>query len=93
MAKIRIRGPGGVTAVTLGDEATVADLLNIIKEKTGLNKFGVKYSYPPKPLTLHPETALISSLGVSLNNEQLIISSEEDTVSSSLISSSPPTVS
>lgn len=79
MPRLRIRGPNGMSAVALSDHATVADLLSQITEKTSLSKFEVKYGYPPKPLLLpESKTTLLSSLGVSLNGEQLIISSLED---------------
>lgn len=78
-ARLRIRGPNGVSTVTLSDDATVGNLLTEIREKTSLRKFDVKYGYPPKPLILQSESAPLGSLGISLNGEQLIISSKEDT--------------
>lgn len=77
MTRLRIRGPNGMSTVTLGDDATVADLRTLIQEKTALRNFDVKYAYPPKPLLLPDSSAPLSSLGVSLNGEQLIISSQE----------------
>lgn len=86
MPRLRIRGPNGMTTWQYGDEATVADLLSQIKANTGLGKFDIKYGYPPKPLSLESSAALLSSLGVPLNGEQLIISNTDDSppVSSSV---------
>ena len=78
--RIRIRGPGGVSVVTLPDgSATVGDLLREITEKTSITIFDIKYSYPPKPLPLDQSqrSQLLSDLDVKLNGEQLIISARE----------------
>lgn len=72
--RIRLRGPLGASTLTLGEDATVGDLRSLITEKTSLTKFDIKYGYPPKPLSLYNDTALLSSLEVRLNGEQLTIS-------------------
>lgn len=79
MPRIRIRGPNGVSTVTLSEKATAGDLLREIRANTSLTKFDVKYGYPPQPLILDSETTPLANLEVSLNGEQLTISSKEDT--------------
>lgn len=74
--RIRLRGPGGASTVTLGEYATVADLKKQITEKTTLNKFDIKYSYPPKPLHLAQDETLLAQLSVPLDGEQLTISAQ-----------------
>jgi ubiquitin thioesterase OTU1 len=72
--RIRLRGPAGASTITLNKDATVADLKNQITEKTALNQFDIKYSYPPKPLQLPHDETLLSELSVKLDGEQLTIS-------------------
>lgn len=75
--RIRVRGPEGQAAITLPDDATVSTLLSEIAKATSLQDFDVKYSYPPQPLQLDRSTASttpLSSLGIKLNGEQLIVS-------------------
>lgn len=79
--RLRIRGPSGTSTAILEENATVNDLISQIKEKTGISKFDIKYGYPPRPLTLDSKSALLTSLDVKLNGEQLTISSKEDTPS------------
>ena len=74
--RLRIRGPNGQSTVNLDDAATVDTLRKTIEAQTALSRFDVKYSYPPKPLDLFefsPDQRL-TTLGVHLSGEQLIIS-------------------
>jgi ubiquitin thioesterase OTU1 len=75
--RIRLRGPDGASTIILGAEATVCDLRAQISEKTGLSKFDIKYSYPPKPLHLDSEHTLLSALDTRLDGEQLTISAQD----------------
>lgn len=74
--KLRLRGPAGVSTLTFEDDATVGDLRAQIKEKTSLTKYDVKYGYPPIPLTLASDAALLSSLDVKLHGQQLMVTSQ-----------------
>lgn len=75
--RIRLRGPSGASIISLGEYATVGDLLSQISEKTSLTNFDIKYGYPPKPLHLNQEGTLLSALDVSLDGEQLTISAQD----------------
>jgi ubiquitin thioesterase OTU1 len=75
--RIRLRGPSGASTLNLGEDATVGDLRSSITEKTSLTKFDIKYGYPPKPLYLEKDTALLSSLDAHLDGEQLTISAHD----------------
>jgi ubiquitin thioesterase OTU1 len=75
--RIRLRGPSGASTLNLGEDATVGDLRSSITEKTSLTRFDIKYGYPPKPLYLDTPTALLSSLDVRLDGEQLTISAHD----------------
>jgi len=77
--RIRLRGPSGSTVTSIDEHATVAQLLELITEKTSLPKFDVKYGYPPKPLQLeaHEKTKKLSNIGIKLDGEQLIVSAAD----------------
>jgi ubiquitin thioesterase OTU1 len=75
--RIRIRGPSGASTLNLAEDSTVGDLRLQISEKTLLAKFDIKYGYPPKPLHLKSDDALLSSLDVRLDGEQLTVGSQE----------------
>ncbi|KAF4539488.1 Ovarian tumor otubain [Lasiodiplodia theobromae] len=73
--RIRVRGPSGVTTITLEEHATVAELQSTIAEKSGVPVFDLKYGYPPQPLDISqfdPVIAL-SDTGLKLNGEQLVV--------------------
>src|SRR5271165_2756500 len=75
--RIRLRGPSGASTLNLEESATVRDLRSSITEKTALTRFDLKYGYPPKPLQLSEDNALLSSLDIPLDGEQLIISAQD----------------
>lgn len=89
--RIRIRGPGGQSTISLPETATVNDLLTKIQEATSLAAFEIKYGYPPKPLALAQleRQMNIADIGVNLNGEQLIISKKEDPAHSGVSPVSP----
>lgn len=77
--RIRVRGPGGQSVITIPESATISDLQLQISEKTLLPRFDAKYGYPPKPLMLdeHGASMKLSDLGIKLDGEQLIISQKD----------------
>lgn len=80
--RARLRGPSGTSTITLLDDATVADLIAQITEKTSIPSFDVKYGYPPRPLLLeqHEKSQPLSKLDVKLDGEQLTISVKEEPI-------------
>lgn len=73
--RVRVRGPQGVTTITLDDNATVAELQSTIAEKSGVPVFELKAGYPPQPIDISqfdPITAL-KDTGLNLNGEQLLV--------------------
>ncbi|KAF3479925.1 uncharacterized protein GIQ15_06901 [Arthroderma uncinatum] len=78
--RLRVRGPGGQSTITLEDTATVEDLLRNISQATSLSSYDVKYGYPPQPLALGQLDAQtkVTDIGVNLNGEQLIVSQRDD---------------
>jgi ubiquitin thioesterase OTU1 len=75
--RIRLRGPSGASTIILDNDATVRDLRSAITEKTNLVKYDIKHGYPPKPLHLGEDAALLSSLEVRLDGEQLTIAAQD----------------
>jgi len=74
--RIRLRGPGGQSTISLPEIATVAELQTQISRKTSISKPDIKYGYPPKPLPLDQYSAStkLSDLETRLDGEQLIVS-------------------
>ena len=81
--RVRIRGPAGQAAISLSETSTVEDLKTKITERTSISKFDLKYGYPPRPLSLsdYADTAKLSTLGITLDGEQLIVSEITPSVS------------
>ncbi|OHE98528.1 OTU-like cysteine protease [Colletotrichum orchidophilum] len=63
--RARYKGPGGTGVVSLEDTATVQDLFNEIKDKTGIAEFSLKYGWPLQTLTLEQKDANAKDLGLN----------------------------
>ncbi|KAK1638097.1 OTU-like cysteine protease [Colletotrichum phormii] len=63
--RARYKGPGGTGVVSLDDTATVGDLFNEIKDKTGITEFSLKYGWPLQTLTLEQKDANAKDLGLN----------------------------
>ncbi|OHX00259.1 OTU-like cysteine protease [Colletotrichum incanum] len=63
--RARYKGPGGTGVVSLEDTATVGDLFNEIKDKTGITDFSLKYGWPLQTLTLEQKDANAKDLGLN----------------------------
>ncbi|KAK0714363.1 hypothetical protein B0T21DRAFT_297367 [Apiosordaria backusii] len=50
MIQIALRAPNGQSRIQVEDESTLADLVSLIKSKTELERFTLKYGYPLKNL-------------------------------------------
>lgn len=70
--------------IDLPEDATIANLLAVITERTSIVHFDIKYGYPPKPLLFEQSQRFrpLKDLGINLNGEQLTISPKGDTSSS-----------
>ncbi|KAF2086266.1 OTU-domain-containing protein [Saccharata proteae CBS 121410] len=77
--RIRVRGPSGMSTVTITPEATIAELISTIAEKSGVPTFDLKAGYPPKPLdiTQFDPITRICDTELKLDNEQLIVTSRD----------------
>lgn len=74
--RLRLRTPAGQKTLSLPEDAIIQSLQREIAEKTGLDKYDVKYGYPPRPLDLekYPSGTKLSDMGIQLDGEQLIVS-------------------
>jgi ubiquitin thioesterase OTU1 len=73
--RIRIRGPQGMSTITIEETATWGELKAAISASASVPEFDVKYGYPPKSLNTESIDAAtqLSSLEIPLNGEQLTI--------------------
>ena len=73
--RLRVRGPSGMSQVTMPDDATWGQLKAEISSKTSVPDFDIKYGYPPKALdtTSFDHDLKLSDVGINLSGEQLII--------------------
>lgn len=70
--RIRVRGPSAVVTLEAADDWTLAKLLALIREKTGVESFTLKAAYPPTALDL--SAAESKTLGpLKLNGETLMV--------------------
>ena len=74
--RLRVRGPSGVSTISIESSSTWQALLSQIAEKTGVHgDFDLKYGYPPQPFNTESidNGTLLSDLPHDLNGEQLIV--------------------
>ncbi|RYP15336.1 hypothetical protein DL765_005770 [Monosporascus sp. GIB2] len=62
--KLRYRAPSGGGTLELDDTATVGQLLESIKQATGLSEVTVKYGWPPRPLNVDQADITLQALGL-----------------------------
>lgn len=70
---IRVRGPNGQHRLDVEPTATLKDLVGLIKEKTGLSKFSLKYSYPLKELETSDAASSTSVQDLKLRGETIVV--------------------
>ena len=77
--RIRVRGPSGVSTITLEPSQTIGSLKSAIQEATSVPDFDLRYGYPPKPLDITELDAgtKLSDSGMQLDGEQLIVTPRE----------------
>lgn len=70
--RIRVRGPSAAVTLEAADDWTLAQLLTLIREKTGVDSFTLKAAYPPTALDLSDaESKTLAPL--KLNGETLMV--------------------
>lgn len=75
--RARYKAPSGTGTITLGDDATVKDVLEEVRAKTGIQAFSVKYGPPMAMKTISPSEHDSLAKSIGLNGETLTIVPEE----------------
>ncbi|KAH8887037.1 OTU-domain-containing protein [Thozetella sp. PMI_491] len=75
--QVRLRAPSGQSRLELDDTTTYAQFLDLVKEKTGLTKFTLKYGYPLKDLRPGPEESETTVKDLKLHGETIVVASLE----------------
>ncbi|KAG8625264.1 hypothetical protein KVT40_007015 [Elsinoe batatas] len=93
--RMRIRGPSGQSTITVPSDSTLGDLKKEISTAASVDSFDLKYGFPPRPLgnpSLESDIPL-SSLGVSLNGEQITVVPHETPLEPSPSTNAAPSAS
>jgi ubiquitin thioesterase OTU1 len=73
MIQISLRAPNGQSRIQIEDESTLRELVELIKTKTELNNFSLKYGYPLKPLDISPSVQAASIKDLNLRGETIVV--------------------
>ncbi|KAK4244732.1 ubiquitin thioesterase OTU1 [Corynascus novoguineensis] len=76
---ISIRAPKGQSRVQIDDDATLKELVELVKEKTGLSNFSLKYGYPLKGLDISPSLQDASIKDLKLRGETIVVAPVDTT--------------
>lgn len=71
--QISLRAPDGQSRIQIDDESTVKELVELIKVKTGLNNFTLKYGYPPKTLDVSAPSLDNGIKDLNLRGETILV--------------------
>ncbi|KAK3313942.1 hypothetical protein B0H66DRAFT_537190 [Apodospora peruviana] len=72
--QVRLRAPNGQARLEIEDEASLRELVELIKKKSDLSNFSLKYGYPLKNLDISPSaqsTTLVKDL--QLRGETIVV--------------------
>jgi ubiquitin thioesterase OTU1 len=70
---ISLRAPNGQSRVQIDDDATLRELVELIKTKTELSNFSLKYGYPLKSLDISPSLQDQSIKDLKLRGETIVV--------------------
>jgi ubiquitin thioesterase OTU1 len=73
MIPISLRAPNGQSRVQIDDDATLGELVQLVKAKTDLSNFSLKYGYPLKPLDISPSLQNASIKDLKLRGETVVV--------------------
>ncbi|AEO67691.1 uncharacterized protein THITE_125507 [Thermothielavioides terrestris NRRL 8126] len=71
--QIGLRTPTGQSRVQVDEHSTLRDLIELIKSKTGLSNFSMKYGFPPKALDISPALLDASVDDLHLRGETILV--------------------
>jgi hypothetical protein len=86
--RARYKGPSGTGVLQLPDDATVQNVLDEIRTKTGISRFVLKHGPPMAMKTIELKDSNISAVSLGLHGETLTVVPDEaspDTASANLI--------
>lgn len=70
---ISLRSPNGQSRVQIEDDATLRELVELIRAKTELANFSLKYGYPLRPLDISPSLQGASIKDLKLRGETIVV--------------------
>ncbi|KAL2268095.1 hypothetical protein VTJ83DRAFT_2941 [Remersonia thermophila] len=73
LIRISLRSPSGQSRLEIDDEAPLRDLVSLIREKSGLDKFSLKTGYPPKSLDISEPAQNVPIRELSLKGETIVV--------------------
>jgi ubiquitin thioesterase OTU1 len=71
--QIRLRGPNGQVRLDVEEQTTLRDLVELIKEKTEVNSFSLKYGYPLAELKTDPGALSLTVGELKLRGETIVV--------------------
>jgi len=71
--QIRLRAPNGQARIEVDDEAKLGELIGLVKEKTELIDFSLKYGYPLKNLDISLDAQETPIKDLQLRGETLTV--------------------
>jgi len=73
LIQLRLRAPDGQARLEIDDSAPLQDLVALIRERTKLRNFSLKYGYPLKTLDVGPTAQDTPIRELSLRGETLVV--------------------
>ena len=77
LIQISLRAPNGQARVQIEDDATLRELVDLIKAKTELTNVSLKYGYPLKSLDISPPFLGGSIKELKLRGETIVVASAD----------------
>lgn len=71
--QVRLRAPNGQARVEIDEESPLSELVDLIKSKTELSMFSLKYGYPLKTLDISPNAQGIAVKELQLRGETIVV--------------------
>ncbi|KAL2179486.1 uncharacterized protein P884DRAFT_219312 [Thermothelomyces heterothallicus CBS 202.75] len=79
LIQISLRAPNGQSRAQIDDDATLKELVELVKERTGLDNFSLKYGYPLKSLDISPSLQSTSIRELKLRGETIVVAPVDTT--------------
>lgn len=75
--RARYKGPSGTGVLQLPDDATIQDVLDEIRTKSGISRFVLKYGPPMAMKTINPSDYKLAAASIGLHGETLTVVPDE----------------